>query len=201
MTRVLDHRAALAIGLAAAAWAGPAWAAADYYLKIGDIKGEAAASAAGADDRHRDWIELSSLRFADEAAATGGVRVATGDVDGDGRADVASGLPTGKRQHKPVTISKSMDKSSPKLAEGRVAAPGAAEPAALLLPAVQRVREAAARVPAWRGCAVGQHIATASLREGATGRTARVLDARVTECGAEQVGFTFSKVIWDSRSE
>ena len=31
--------------------------------------------------------------------------------------DAASGLPTGKRQHKPVTITKELDKSSPKLAE------------------------------------------------------------------------------------
>lgn len=31
--------------------------------------------------------------------------------------DAASGLPTGKRQHKPITISKEIDKSSPKLAE------------------------------------------------------------------------------------
>jgi hypothetical protein len=31
--------------------------------------------------------------------------------------DAASGLPTGKRLHKPITITKEMDKSSPKLAE------------------------------------------------------------------------------------
>lgn len=31
--------------------------------------------------------------------------------------DAASGLPTGKRQHKPMTITKELDKSSPKLAE------------------------------------------------------------------------------------
>jgi hypothetical protein len=31
--------------------------------------------------------------------------------------DAASGLPTGKRQHKPMTITKELDKSTPKLAE------------------------------------------------------------------------------------
>jgi hypothetical protein len=31
--------------------------------------------------------------------------------------DAASGLPTGKRQHRPMTITKELDKSSPKLAE------------------------------------------------------------------------------------
>lgn len=37
--------------------------------------------------------------------------------------DAASGLPTGKRQHKPMTITKELDKSSPKLAES-VSSPG-----------------------------------------------------------------------------
>lgn len=32
--------------------------------------------------------------------------------------DAASGLPTGKRRHKPLTVSKELDKSSPKLSEG-----------------------------------------------------------------------------------
>jgi type VI protein secretion system component Hcp len=34
-----------------------------------------------------------------------------------GKRDAASGLPTGKRQHKPVTITKEVDKATPKLAE------------------------------------------------------------------------------------
>jgi hypothetical protein len=38
------------------------------------------------------------------ASAAGGVQVAVGDVTGDG-ADAASGLPTGKRQHKPLILS------------------------------------------------------------------------------------------------
>lgn len=37
--------------------------------------------------------------------------------------DAASGLPTGKRQHRPITITKEIDKSSPKLAES-VSSPG-----------------------------------------------------------------------------
>ncbi len=49
-------------------------------------------------------------RGSSAAAASGGVQVAAGDVDGDGRADAvsprdaASGLATGKRMHKPVTF-------------------------------------------------------------------------------------------------
>jgi type VI protein secretion system component Hcp len=236
MKRVLDHGAVLAIGIVAVALTAPAWGAADYYLKIEGVKGESRDSSAT--DGHKDWIELSSLTFADEAAATGGVNVAAGDVDGDGRADAASGLPTGKRQHKPVaaldsdsdddgladrgqptgkrqhspvTVVKSVDKSSPLLARsapgqapsatGTIAARDTAEPAALLLPAVQKVRSATARMHKWRDCAVGKHIDKVTLREASSGRTARVLDARVTACSAEQVSFNFSKVIWDSRSE
>jgi hypothetical protein len=56
--------------------------------------------------------------------------VATGDVNGDGRADLtatkssgsatsprdaASGQPTGKRQHQPVTVRKEVDTATPKL--------------------------------------------------------------------------------------
>jgi hypothetical protein len=35
-----------------------------------------------------------------------------------GKRDAASGLPTGKRQHKPVSVTKELDKSSPLLAKG-----------------------------------------------------------------------------------
>jgi hypothetical protein len=57
-------------------------------------------------------------------------RVATGDVNGDGRADLtatkssgsapspkdaASAQPTGKRQHEPVTVRKEVDAATPKL--------------------------------------------------------------------------------------
>lgn len=46
-----------------------------------------------------------------QSAAPGGVSVAAGDVTGDGAAS-SSGLPTGKRQHKPVVVSAPLDKGS-----------------------------------------------------------------------------------------
>ena len=62
------------------------------YLKLGDIKGESTAAA------HAGWIELDSFSH--------GI---TNQVD------AASGLPTGKRQHKPFVVTKPVDKSSPLL--------------------------------------------------------------------------------------
>ncbi|WP_193211084.1 Hcp family type VI secretion system effector [Luteolibacter marinus] len=56
------------------------------YLKIGDIKGEA--TEAG----HKEWIEISSFKWG---------------IDCDPEAAA------GTRQHKPITITKEIDKSSP----------------------------------------------------------------------------------------
>lgn len=60
------------------------------YMKLGDIKGEAT------DAAHKEWINLSSF-------AHGITR----------ERDSASGLPTGKRQYKPVVITKPVDKATP----------------------------------------------------------------------------------------
>jgi type VI secretion system secreted protein Hcp len=91
-----------ALGVALAL-AFPQAASAAGYLKIGDIKGEST------DEGHKgeiqieswSWGETSTTRLAGETAA-------------------ASGLPTGKRQHKPLTITKAVDKASPKLQEASV---------------------------------------------------------------------------------
>jgi len=80
------------------------------YMKLGDIKGEAAASEK---DGHRQAIEISSFSFgASQAAARD---VATGQASG--KRDAATGQATGKRQHKPFTITKPIDKASPILAK------------------------------------------------------------------------------------
>jgi type VI protein secretion system component Hcp len=193
MTRIPStHAVPLALAIAAATCSAPAGAAsADYLLKIDTIPGETAAQ--GHHD-HKDWIEVLSLRF------KGGVRVAAGDVNGDGAA--ASGLPTGKRQHKPMVITKEWGTAAPAntagpAAGGKLAAPGSGEQAALLLPAVQKVREAAARMKSWPGCKAGQRLSGVSIREAASGRTARILDAVVTQCAAESVSFNFTKIEWD----
>ena len=120
---------------AAAAMAAPAFAA--NYLKIGDVKSRSATGStkpvpSGVEGGQQ--IEIQSWSWGatqagswdgtikgrtGENAAASGEQVAAGDVNADGRADVitsprdtASGMPTGKRQHGWVKISKPLDRGS-----------------------------------------------------------------------------------------
>lgn len=175
----------LVAGLATLMLAQPALAAStDYLLKLDGIPGESK-EAKGKHKDHKEWIDIASVRLADDGATSGGVRVASGDVNGDGTADATSGQATGRRTYEPITIRKRIDKSSHE------------ETAALLVPAVQKVREAAARMPAWDGCAAGQKIDSFSIKQKSTGRMGRILDATVSSCASEQVSFNFTKIEWD----
>lgn len=124
----------------------------------------------------------------------GEARVATGDLDGDGRADIASprdaasGMPTGKRQHGEVKFSKTLDKSSPLL--GR----GASRP--LLAKGGLKL---AAALP---GCAVGTRYTEGTLEGG--GMRYELKDILITSCAAGQLGLNYAKVIvrgWDPKKK
>lgn len=65
------------------------------FIKFDGIDGEAI------DPDHAQWIDVLSTDW--------GIVL---------ERDAASGLPTGKRQHKPVSVTKPLDKASPKLMEG-----------------------------------------------------------------------------------
>ena len=81
-----------AFGLAlACALLGPATASAAGYMKISGIEGEST------DKGHKDQIDILSWSW------------------GESQREAASGMATGKRQHKPLEITKRVDKSSPKL--------------------------------------------------------------------------------------
>ncbi|HLF32144.1 MAG TPA: type VI secretion system tube protein Hcp, partial [Xanthomonadales bacterium] len=80
------------LGLAlACALLGPASASAAGYIKISGVEGEST------DKGHKDEIDILSWSW------------------GESQRDAASGMATGKRQHKPLMITKRVDKSSPKL--------------------------------------------------------------------------------------
>lgn len=135
------------LAAALTAFAATSAAAADIYLKLSDPKGELAGGG---------QIEIASFHWGPRqttsadgsyadlklqpgggggGAAQGGVQVAAGDLDGDGRSapvksaipkaevvsprDTASGQASGKRQHRPVTITKEWENSKPAVTEKR----------------------------------------------------------------------------------
>jgi hypothetical protein len=108
---------AIAVCLACAA-AVSTHAASDYLLPLDGIKGESSDSASkpGAQAARRAVARPSNGATSN---AMGGVRVATGDVNGDGKASAQNA--------------------------NRALAPAHKPPGTLLLPAVQKVREAAAK--------------------------------------------------------
>jgi hypothetical protein len=80
--------------------------------------------------------------------------------------------------------------ASDKLAAG----PGDPQVAALLLPAVQKVREAAAARPRGMACTVGATLRNLTIRDDQTAQIVRVPEAKVTACTAEKVTLNFTKV-------
>ena len=128
------------------------------------LKGNAGTGGAG-----KHTPPTVTLKRGTTAAAAGGVRVAVGDVTGDG-AQAASGLPTGKRQHKPLML------SAP-LAEGSVTVRG--------------------KFP---GCAVGTRYPTIRLGNAArryTLQDAIITSCATVPGGAapmEEVSFNYAKI-------
>lgn len=184
---------------AALGWAVPAQAASDYLLQLDGIPGETkiatgAGPGAGPHVKKEKWIELQSVQLGAERTA-GGVNVATGDVNGDGAA-ATSGQATGRRTYEPITIRKRIAKTAPAPTGKTIAAPDDDQTAALLLPAVQKVRVAAARMTPWTGCAAGQKIEGMTIKQVSTGRTGRILDPVVATCAAESISFNFTKIEW-----
>lgn len=127
----------------------------------------------------------------------GGVRVAAGDLDGDGRADISAkqdvksprdasaGLPTGKRQHKPVTITKEWDSSSPaavteKRQHGWVTVSKPVEQGSLRLKG---------SLP---GCAVGATYPQAVLQTAAA--RYELTEVIISSCAADSVSLDYAKV-------
>lgn len=137
-------------------------------MKYDDIKGEATEAS-----DHDAWIELLSVSIAPEAR--GGVNVAAGDVTGDGRSGARASAGT-----------------------RRLASRGPSPvPVGLLLPAIQKVREAAAARPSGSECRTGAVAKPIAIRESESGATGRILDATVTGCTSEQISFNFTKIEWD----
>ena len=185
--------AAAALGMSGTALAGP------YYLKIEGVEGEAT------DKEHADWIPILSLQLA-HVKTHGGATVSSGDVNGDGSArtphprataTITSSTASERASHE-LTHSVQQGAGKPDPAPARRVAAKEPEPvpAALLLPAVQKIRSTQVRKRAWPGCKAGQSLPSVEIRDEATGRTGRILDATVEQCAMEQVSLNFSKIKW-----
>lgn len=167
-------------------WAGSAQAASDYLLKIEGVPGES--RVAGADGgalphvKKEKWIELMSVQSGAEIAPDGSARATGYDVKTIKTArEASSGMATGKRMHKPMPV------MSPNVDT---------ETAALLLPAVQKIREATARMTPWAGCTAGQTLDAITIKQVSTGKEGKILDPVLTTCAADSVSFNFTKIEW-----
>jgi type VI secretion system secreted protein Hcp len=89
------YRSILLVMIACTLALAPAYGAQDFFMKLGDIKGEAMSPG------HEEWIKIESFSWGESS-----------------RIQPSSGQPSGKRQHKPLTCTKVLDKSSPKIMEG-----------------------------------------------------------------------------------
>lgn len=144
----------------------PVAAHAAAYMKLGDIKGEAVqATRAGAvpmrtSKDKKGEIEVHSFSWGATNSGASARAVAPRDA--------ASGLPTGKRQHEPVTFSKPLDKNA-----GSVTI--------------------AASLP---DCRAGTVYSTVELGDSETGEAVTLYDAAVSTCAAEQVSFNYTKIEW-----
>ena len=169
--------------LAAAAMAAPAFAAADYYLKFDTIKGESAAKAGGGKQIEiESWSWGTTMVGAWDGTIKGSPRAekfgAVGGVHSDAEItsprDAASGMPTGKRQHGWVTVSKPLDRGSVRV---KVKFP-------------------------WLDCKVGAAFPDAVLQNDA-GRY-ELKEIFISGCAADGVALNYAKVTvraWDAATK
>lgn len=164
------------------------------FVKLPDIEGE---SPENASDDHKEWIDVLSVGMAGEARS--GVKVAAGDVTGDGRAEAEDGSRSsghGAGAGK-VQMAQPQGRQGDQAPVRGVAAPGP-DPVSvgLLLPAVQKARIMVVERQG-HACAVGRPLGAVEIREEPGGKTGRILDATVSHCSAEQISLNFTKIEWD----
>jgi len=142
----------------------------DINIGVGELQENAASSSGGGHGSGKVSVHDISTT---SATASGGVSVAAGDVTGDG-GSAASGLPTGKRQHKPLTLIKPLDKGTVWV---RVASP-------------------------WAGCRVGARYPSLALSDGAKSHVLH--DVSVADCGnsaagapTEEVAFYYNRIAFN----
>ena len=158
--------------LAAAAMAAPAFAAANYYLRIDDVKGESAAKASGGKQLEiESWSWGSTMTGAWDGTIKGTASAEKfGAVGGAHRDDGVTsprdtaGMPTEKRQHGWMPSNRPLDRGS------------------------VRVK---VKLP-WLDCRVGAAFPDAVLQNDA-GRS-ELKEVLVSSCAADIVGLDYAKL-------
>ncbi len=203
----------LAASVAAAGLAVPASAAG--YLKIPDIDGESKGesdeqpayititmerdtpSSSAGDSGHKDWIPIEGVSWTPRR---------------DSR-DAASGMATGKRQHKAVTTTKEIDKASPTRMRASTATQSAAAGGggggkvnvrdltmkkytdnATYLPPRDYTGPGSVTLPArMPGCRVGKRYPHAFVGDEG-GKQVKLVDVTVAQCASEVVTITYETI-------
>ncbi|HUE79402.1 MAG TPA: type VI secretion system tube protein Hcp [Sphingomicrobium sp.] len=186
---------ASALALALAVSAAPAAAAA--YIKFGDIKGEVQAWSWGETQTTRggnvefEWKVEEGESAAPRPGGTEDINIGVGELQ------QSAGTPTGKRQHKPMAVTKPVDKATPKLAEA--VAKGKVFNSE---PRPDQQGMLAVKVPAGT-CVVGARYPNAEFGTG--GRVYRLADVVVSGCSPssggdarpmESMSLNYAKVAW-----
>lgn len=145
-------------------------------------------STQAADHNHEGWIDVLSWSqpaatadTAHGARLTGirshkPLRAAQAERAEAETREAASGLPTGKRQHKPVVVTKPIDKASPLLV------PVSAGAGAL---------HVKAEMP---GCEVGARYPHMLVGDDEVGKEVRLEGVTITECASEEFSLNYEKV-------
>ena len=127
------------------------------------------------DSEHKDWIIIESMSspvFRERG----------------------SGLATGKRQHKPLSVTKEIDKSSTQLAIRPAGTGAARDDGTLKLP----TSRGPGNITLKRGmmpCGEGAQFPSMRLADD-QGNMAKLTDVTVASCSAEEVSFNYTKIEW-----
>lgn len=164
----------VAVAASAIIHAAPARAgAADVWLHLEGVKGESSARSMPGKGPGK-WYEVLSLRSVESRA---------------------SAQATGKRSHQPFVMRDPYTSTQHASADRtKLTTDADSETATLLLPAVQKVREAAMRMRPLEGCRVGQRVPGVWIRQNSSGRTYRVLDATIAACATDGMSLNFTRL-------
>jgi hypothetical protein len=134
-------------------------------------------------------LGLTALALATVSTAHAAAYIKFDGVDGEARVEVTWKVEKGEKAapELPVPATRPTRTDS-------IVRPVPPPAAGLLLPAVQKVREAVATRPRGMACKVGDTLTNLIIRDEDTAQIVRVPEAAITVCSADQITLNFTKV-------